>query len=182
MRLLEELKNSYTKIHFFGLGFIQIDTLGGDRYHFYTDTLSGGGNSVESKHTHRYSFTSEILSGCLTQDLWEEREGCDYEVTYSTCGRSLDDTKIPESYLATLYLSETTNNYKGSVYTITPDTIHSVRSINTITRLKRDLSCTTDFAKVYNLKHAKVNCPFSHEVSETVLWDQVELMCKEANL
>lgn len=181
MSLYLELKDTFTKIHFFGLGFIQVDTLNGDRYHFYTDTLSGGGNSVESKHTHRYSFTSDILSGCLIQDIWEERVGYDYAVTYNTCGRVVGGV-VPESYTATLHLSEVMKNYQGSEYTITPDIIHSVRAVDTITKLKRDLTATTDFAKVYNLKHAQINCPFSHEVSEEVLWNQVELMCKEAKL
>ena len=67
---IEYLKENATDIYYFGLGFIQVKIGDNIRYNFYHPKLTPCFVHNETVHTHAYDFKSEILKGCLNENLY----------------------------------------------------------------------------------------------------------------
>ena len=170
---LEQLKADYESIHYFGLGFIQIKMKDSDiRYHFYTDKLEG--NCVESIHTHRYSFTSMILAGTLSQTIYKPEYGNDFKYYEVTCQKDYD--KMFCGYVNMRGLS-TQYFYAGSGYDISGSTAHRVISNNCITKVEIT-DTKEDSCFVYIPENVIGEDPFI-EVDEKLLWSIVGGMLDE---
>lgn len=173
--LPQYLKENHIKIYYFGLGFIQVDTNKGERYHFYTTKLKG--NNVESIHTHRYSFYSTVLKGCLIQDYWKEiNHTLLYTKTFNNCGCPTE--VVPPEYTKVgLQLLSSVKMSSGSEYFIHKDTIHSVNfEEDTITVVDRILGDKEAHAAVYNKDGDDIVCPFM-KIKDEQLWNIIEEMC-----
>lgn len=174
MLKLEWLKENCEKIHWFGLGFIQIKIQEGLRYHFYTDKFPSV--CKESIHTHRYTFTSEVIAGKLRQCIFSEVAGNDYKRVLHLCIKGQEPI---QAGLFSLNLLTSVNLNKGSHYTIGKDTIHNVSSYgDCITKVWWEGSKQGD-CLVYTPYGETDNDPFVDNILEEELWDEVERMLDE---
>lgn len=179
--LYHYLRNNAHKIHFFGLGFIQIKINDHERWHFYVPELP---RFVEDPHNHRYDFESQIIYGMLTQAIFEVVEGKTHLLDVETCGRKI--TPEFEVFKSQNYPKEVglkrltaTTMVEGSAYSISADTLHTVKcSGPTITKLRRSTPFK-DYAEIVRPKFANKNCPFSKQVPEDKLWSIVEKYASE---
>lgn len=172
---LDWLKHNCQMIHYFGLGFIQLKIDKEYRMHFYTPELPPI-ISEEDVHNHRYDFTSVILCGSLTQEIYEcvdekdthilEEESCQpgikCETTQKACGIKL---------LGKQFFS------LSSRYWTHHDTFHRVSTQNCITLLRRS-EYKKNLAQVIRPKDALPICPFSKKVEESELWEIIERMLR----
>lgn len=170
--MLNFLKENCQLIHYFGLGFIQLKINKEYRLHFYTPELPAI-VPEEDIHNHRYDFTSMILKGSLTQEIFSidlsqkthimEDESCKSDIKCSSekipCGIKLLTKQI---------------FCVGSQYSIDHDTFHRVNAKECITLLKRT-DYKKEFAKVVRKEGDHV-CPFSKKIEEPKLWEIVEKM------
>jgi len=173
---LKTLQERHTKIHFFGLGFIQVKVSDKERFHFYHPELSAF-VPPEEIHNHRYDFTSRVLKGCFEHEIYSV-------VDRSTAGIrngkarevSCDPNEpAPEAEIDVLATKLTTVRLKaGSNYDLHSDTFHRVLPATepTITHLTRGEKKTA-FATVVSTAEERV-CPFSRNLEETELWDWVK--------
>ena len=97
---IDQLIKNYYKIHFFGLGFIQVKVSDSTRYHFYHKDLPA---FTDHPHNHRYNFTSTCLKGRLKHNLYEVKgyvSGIDkpksHILRYDACTSGKANT--PESF------------------------------------------------------------------------------------
>lgn len=184
---LEDLKKRAKKIHYFGLGFIQIKLNNHERVHFYTTTLPPIVD-MEEVHDHRYDFYSFVLSGVYHHELFELREGSTHVLTEETCvdpnvittkpSKTLHETPShPCSIIKTgeVWMKE------GSHYFIEKNVLHRVSTENAITFLIRE-SPTKERARVVYKEGAPRVCPFRDIVSEELLWDIVAQELKKAKV
>ena len=170
---LDYLKKRHTKIHYFGLGFIQIKLTQNTRIHFYTDLLPPI-IGKEEIHNHRYDFTSIILFGNLTQETFTITNGNTHIQQDESCieGETMKDTI--GTYCG-VSLSGIQNFAQSSSYFIDHTTFHRVYSNNAITFLERS-DYKKEFAEVLRPKNISPTCPFSKKVPEEELWKIVEMI------
>lgn len=171
---IDWLKNNHQMIHYFGLGFIQLKLDNVSRLHFYTEELPPI-VSEEDVHNHRYDFTSTILKGELTQEIYTydliekthiiEEESC----------KSGIKCHAEELLFCGIKLLSTQKFSTGSSYWIDHDTFHRIIAKNCITFLQRD-GYKKEFAKIIRKKDKLPVCPFSKKIEEQKLWDIVEFM------
>ncbi len=180
---LTELKKRCTKIHYFGLGFIQIKLGDRHRLHVYTEALPPIVESDEI-HDHRYNFYSTVLHGSFHQEIFKKVKGGEYTEEYENCM----ETKVEEPNEN----STTMEKYnvikigeqwfsKGSSYYIDSNCFHRVSSEEAITLLSRS-DYTKDRARVLRKNTGNKVCPFSKKISEEELWSIVEAMLNKAQL
>lgn len=172
---MDWLKANHTKLHYFGLGFIQLKLSQDDRLHFYTDKLPAI-VSEEEIHNHRYNFTSSVLKGILHQELFEIVQGNTHTVEEESCQEGVK----PEGHFPSLcgILRSSMHSYiEGSWYFIYHDTFHRVKSSDCITYLTRG-TYQKPMAKVIRPVGADKVCPFSVKVEDSVLWEIIEEMIK----
>lgn len=169
---IDWLKANHTKIHYFGLGFIQLKLTPEFRLHFYTKKLPAIVGD-EDIHDHRYYFSSHVLKGTFNQKIFQMRQGDDYELEYDSCQEGCKPEKIGECSFKLLTLS---NYSAGSGYYIDENTFHQVFSDDAITLIYRPHNHTKPKARVAHKKGTPKVCPFSKKVPEEVLWEIVKEM------
>lgn len=165
------LQKNTQKIHYFGLGFIQLILNNKQRLHFYNTNLPPIIN--EGIHNHRYNFKSIILKGSLIEELYQiiNSDNNDYLLYNESCSKDrilTNDVNINVS-IKSLGIIEQTNTYYRFF-----NEFHRVEfNKNTITLLERS-DIITDYAQV--IKHKSLNkiCPFSKIIDDKILWNIVE--------
>lgn len=167
------LKSNCKKIHFFGLGFIQIKLSDEQRVHVYTDKFPMTAQE-EDIHNHRYDFNSQILKGLLTQKTYQvfrAIEETPFEMKKESCKENFKVEEETED--VDVELTGVQHFNQGSTYFITHDTFHQVASSNAVTLITRS-GYKKDLAEViYNKENTPV-CPFSIKITEDELWKIVE--------
>lgn len=172
---IDYLKANHTKIHWFGLGFIQIKIDNRTRYHFYTTKYSSIVGDSEA-HNHRYNFTSYVLKGSLVNIVYQfvpNSLGL-YVKRQESCN---PDLKVQEPTEVVGDLIEL-GYFNNDSYSLNHHTFHKAFvNSDTITRVVRG-DYKKDLADVVSLKFDKPVCPFSKQVPEAELWEIVEEMLK----
>lgn len=171
--LIDDLKKNHTMIHYFGLGFIQVKMDERLRYHFYNEAVPSI-MPEEEVHNHRYDFTSQILSGGMSESLYYPVKGHDHYHLSVSCDPN-NQAPIDQT-LCGLKLLHTQFYTQGAEYSIDKDTFHRVNAKYCITRLYRE-ETIKDFAQVIRPITEREVCPFSPEMSESDMWDIVADMC-----
>lgn len=171
--LFDHLKANHKKIHFFGLGFIQVKVDDKERYHFYHPDLTAF-VPPEEIHDHRYDFISTILKGVLSQEIYTvtPRADGEYQLRYVSCDK---DHKAPtEKQFVLPELLSTTSFNRGSQYSLSEKALHKVLPVSssTITLLQRGTK-VKPFARVVSSSKEEV-CPFSKDMPEPELWEWIK--------
>ncbi len=163
------------KLHYFGLGFIQIKLNDTERLHFYDPRLPGI-TGLEEVHDHRYGFISYILKGSLTNRLY----GLNLSDTHVVSSVSCDpQVSAPLDSRRTGLVEYAVHTYtEGQSYVMTADMYHRVEAVSCISYLTRTHK-TKEFARVIRPERAPVVCPFSKQVPEEELWEIVGEMLGE---
>lgn len=177
---LDTLKKNCKMIHAFGLGFIQLKLSEDTRLHFYVPEVNKTGGDTES-HNHRYGFTSRIVKGYLTNELYAFKPTMigNYLMVNEACDPNKPkSTKDPER--GKLILLASHEMTAGSVYTMEQDTLHMVRTERAITYLMRHPGEFKDFAQVVHHESVDLICPFSANMPEKDLWEIVEREINES--
>lgn len=171
---VDELRKSYEMVHYFGLGFIQLKLNPVNRIHFYTKLLPAI-ISEEDIHNHRYEFTSKILAGELTQEIFGvDTEGYNWLMEDESCREGAEAVSQPKE--VSIYPLYTGVYSAGTQYTIKPNTFHRVSAKdNTITHLTRGPLVKENAQVIRHVDSEKV-CPFSKKVSEAELWEFIEVI------
>jgi hypothetical protein len=173
---IDLIKRNCTKIHAFGLGFIQIKLGEERRIHLYTSKVKLT-SEPEEFHDHRYTFYSWILQGTLHQDIVEVHRGVsidNHTLEYVTCDaeKSSVELLLPSPAPVSLVSQISCEFVAGSSYRLEADTFHRVSAKeNTITFLRR-FPKTKNFAAVIKSAEKANVCPFSaNTLSEDELWE-----------
>lgn len=172
------LKANAKKIHFFGLGFIQIKIDDFHRVHVYTDKFPST-TMEEEIHNHRYQFNSAILKGTLTQKIYSVRDDRDghYLLTKEVCNPEIEK-KEHHATSCDVTLTQVHHFAAGTVYWTAANTFHQVESKNAVTFITRGGYEKSEADVVYH--HSKTTtCPFSIKVSEEKLWEIVEEVLRD---
>lgn len=176
--LYEHLKTKATKIHFFGLGFIQVKINDSERYHFYSPGLAAF-VPPEEIHDHRYDFISSVVKGCLSQEIYtfSPKEKSDYVLRYVSCDPNY--TAPTERQYVIPELLSTVHSNCGSQYKLSEKAMHKVLPVasSTITYLQRG-SKVKPFARVISSASKEV-CPFSKDLPEAELWEWVKKIIED---
>jgi hypothetical protein len=170
---LDDLRASCEKIHFFGLGFIQVKMRDGNRYHFYHPSLEA---FVENPHDHRYHFTSSVLRGVLFQRIWKIVEapyGLSAIQRFDACSPDVKppDTRTPVRVdVVSAFVTSA-----GSGYYLDHTTYHQAFRHGPspcITYLRRGPR-VKEFSSILCLDGKTEACPFSQPGDEKALWEIV---------
>lgn len=186
---LKDLPNWLKENHFdklmFGLGFIQVKVDEHTRYHFYHPELESIMDE-EEVHDHRYGFKSEVLKGCLRQELYNvEIPGG--QVDWKYCKWSIQEVSCdPDKPVSGKHMlggivnsSLIVSSVAGSEYKISKNAFHKVLPTQepTVTRVTREVP-SKEFARVLRKHEAKEVCPFSPSMTDEELWKWVERIVK----
>lgn len=171
---IDYLKSNYTRIYYFGLGFIQVVLNKYERIHFYTDELP---TTNEDVHNHRYNFTSTILKGEFTNIKYELVPGDTHVLKNESCNASIELKNNVEIPVA-IKLTDTKTYKEGDSYHMFYNEFHAVDyKNNTITHLIRT-DIITDYAQVLYKKGVEEVCPFANKVEEEKLWEIIDKIIK----
>lgn len=168
---LDYLQKNCSKIHSFGLGFIQIKLGEKERVHIYTNKIKTT-TKEEEIHNHRYNFKSTVLKGVLNNKLYQVNEDINgpFLLVDEACNPDLpkSEKKIKVS-LPKLICDFDTG--KGQSYFIEKDTFHRVEALedNTITLVRREPT-VKDMAQIIYPENIILDCPFSVNLDEKELW------------
>lgn len=170
------LKERCKKIHYFGLGFIQVKVSDTERYHFYTNKWPA---TNEEPHTHRYEFRSRILKGSLLNTVYTVCAGDEYEKMRVSCDPANPLKDLTNEFVGA-FPSIRMSLVAGSVYIQRPELFHTVKGYGAITHIQRPSEeGRSDFAEVLKARHRPRVCPFSTVIPESDLWAEVEKMLSE---
>lgn len=169
---IDWLKKNCSMIHFFGLGFIQLKINNQYRLHFYTKDLQSI-IGEEDIHNHRYDFSSRILKGHFSQEIFKAIEGNTHIKEDESCQKEQHEGQ--EKSFCSIKSIEKQFYRQGEFYKIKHDVFHRVRPPidNCITLLNRG-AYQKEFAQVIRLIGSSKVCPFSHQIPEKELWETVE--------
>ena len=169
---IDKLKNNYIKLHYFGLGFVQLVVDEDIRYHFYNVSIKNK-RTNEEIHNHRYNFQSKVLKGNLKENIYDVCQGNTHFIENESCGKDLDN--IPNNVInCSVILLGNLQHKEGDNYFRAFNSFHTVDyHENTITRLKRS-KIITDYAQIIRENGAEKTCPFSTKISEADLWDIIK--------
>lgn len=165
------IKSNYQKIHYFGLGFIQVKFNEFYRAHYYTNKFPKT-TQIDEIHNHRYDFFSEILKGKLKQKLYHIQydEDGDFFETQETC--TADKINFPKNKCDAMLIAEEEFT-KGNHYYLKHNDFHTVEANNTITLLRR-FPKVKEYANVVYHKEKQLTCPFSHKISNDELFETIK--------
>jgi hypothetical protein len=160
------IKNQCSKIHYFGLGFIQLKFPDHSRLHFYVDD-----GKLESIHTHRYDFRSIVIRGEIIQEL--------FQVTLDEKGENrvgLVDCRTPNTKPQLSRCSVECDFHveipAGGEYSIRRSRFHRVMGkAGTVIPNRVNIS---EYAQVINPS----GCPFANPGDPESLWKSVNDICK----
>lgn len=173
-----DIKENCSKIHYFGLGFIQVKLRGNERLHFYTKELPAIVDEEEI-HNHRRNFNSTILFGTLSQMIFDVVPGSHYTLERESCKEGIETQSEPK--LVDVHVNSRHDYSAGSNYWIGHETFHRVTPAGeAITHLQLS-EPIKDHAEVVRQVGSEKVCPFSQKVDESKLWEIVERMIREAN-
>jgi hypothetical protein len=177
--MIDVLKQKCTKIHYFGLGFIQLKLGETSRLHFYTGELPAI-VPQEEIHNHRYDFRSVILRGALKQTFFDatfSQQNPTHECVFESCKPPGQESEPePLSLPCQIEKLASVTLLSGSEYRIDHNTFHRVEALGEcITFLERS-KIRKQFAQILRPIGAEKVCPFSKEVPEAQLWEIVEQM------
>lgn len=179
--LLSDLKEKCLKIHYFGLGFIQLKCKNPKwRYHFYTKAFPSI-MPQEELHNHRYEFRSKVIKGSLSNHIYAVCSGNEYEKVRVSCDPKLPVTDATTEWVGAYPLVRT-HMAAESVYTQRPEAFHRVIPHgDTITLIERpsEEEHYAPFAEVLRKLNSPKVCPFSMKIPEDQLWAEVEKMLSE---
>lgn len=171
---VDYLKNNHTKIHAFGLGFIQIKLGEVERVHVYTAKVSLT-TTEEEIHNHRYNFTSTILKGTLKNKIYqvEANENGKFMLIDEACNpnvaKSDKKLRVNQPKLITEF-----NTGIGQSYHIDKDVFHQVEALEgTITLVERG-PVVKSMAQIIYPEDISTTCPFSSNLPEEELWKIVK--------
>ena len=170
---IDQLKNNYTRLYYFGLGFIQLKLDETYRLHFYTDQLD---QNTDSVHNHRYDFTSKILKGSFTNRIYDLVEGDKYLLTNESCNPDIEAPELQQD--CDLTLREEKRYVENEIYTMHHKDLHQVESKYAITLLERS-EYKQDFAQVILNKKGHNNCPFAVKIPDSKLWEIIRSMLND---
>ncbi len=171
---IKELVKKAEKIHYFGLGFIQVKLNDYERYHFYWNELPVTAGDEEI-HNHRYNFTSYIIAGSFEQSIWEVKEGVTHQLTTETCDpktkSGIDAKLISIEPICDLFYEQDQSYY------IDHHTFHTVMVRDmAITYLKRS-DYKKEFAEVVSPVNVEKSCPFSVKMTKKECIEHIETIC-----
>lgn len=160
-----------TRIHYFGLGFIQIKLDWAHRVHVYTPELESI-VPIESVHNHRYTFESAVLSGHFEQEIWDvdASSGGPFMLEDDSCQEGY---KSEKQYRCSMRLNSRHTYSPGDRYLLSHETFHRTLPSKAITLLTRNEYSKAVAQVVRSVDSDKV-CPYSKKISEADLWDIVK--------
>lgn len=171
------LKKNHQLIHYFGLGFIQVKINDTVRVHFYHKDLPSI-TPEEDIHNHRYDFISTILLGSLHQEIFKITEGDTHVKEFVSCDKEKEINPSPSPCgIQSLFSGIHTS---GSIYQVTTDVFHRVKSDYCITKIVREKP-KMEFAEVVRPNNSVAICPFSKTVELAKLWEIVDNMIKQVD-
>lgn len=164
----------------FGLGFIQLKLNDSQRMHFWHPKLMSD-MPDEEVHDHRYDFTSHILKGELTHEVWEFEPDDDssrstkrgpFDLVLTNCkpGQPENPTVIATG---NLIMDSSYTMKAGSHYSIKKDLLHRIRATSAITFLDRK-DILKDTARVVRNRENPFVCPFSNVIPVDQLWSYID--------
>lgn len=168
------LKEHCSKIHGFGLGFIQIKLGEKERVHVYTQKIKTT-SQPEEIHNHRYDFTSHILKGSLVNKLYQvtpDLDG-DFLLVNESCNplipKNLNQVKVKTPVLMGEFITQSHQSYF-----LQKDVFHQVSAEEgSISLVRRGEVIKENAQVVYPAKQISI-CPFSYTYSEEELWQIVK--------
>lgn len=166
------LRKNHTKIHYWGLGFIQVKVGEDVNYHFYIEELPATFN-IETPHNHPRDFHSTILFGVLEETLYEVRGGRGYQIEPNGCTLGV----LPDIKLDIVGVNTIKHN-QGSSYYRQKEQLHTVKPVG---------ECLTVVIKqgeigyVYSLGDPEGDGE-SFNFDDETLWGMVEDFCKDKDL
>lgn len=170
--LFEFLKKNHTKIHYWGLGFIQVKVGKDVNYHFFLEDLPVTFNS-ETPHNHMRDFYSTVLFGVLEETLYEVTEGTGCKIEPNRCTGSV----LPEVVL-NIVGKNIIQYEQGSSYYRQKEQLHTVKPVGeclTVVVKQGDTGC------VYSLGSPEGDGE-SVNLDDETLWKMVEDFCKDKEL
>lgn len=164
----------------FGLGFIQLKLNDTQRMHFWHPKLMSD-MPDEEVHDHRYDFTSYILKGELTHEVWDFDADIDttrsaykgpYDLVLTNCkpGQPENPTVVATG---DLHMDSSYTMKAGSHYSIQKDLLHRIKATNAVTFLER-AEVEKDTARVVRNRLDPFVCPFSRTMDVNELWAYIE--------
>jgi hypothetical protein len=181
---IDRLQRECEKIHYFGLGFIQLKLNREERLHFYNKDLAKIATvQCEDIHNHRYPFSSTVIRGDLTNVIVDVKH--DPEGKFRMRNVSCNEYGVPESDKICIPVSRevinTAKMHAGSTYIMEANTFHYVYSDFGITYFKRELNgpYPKAYAQVVTHKDIDPVCPFSVKLSDDQLWEVVREMIRD---
>lgn len=168
---IDYLKKNYTKIHGFGLGFIQIKLGEVFRVHIYTSKVSLT-TQAEEIHNHRYNFKSTVLKGLLTNKLYQINPSPtgEFILVDEACNPNIPKTQHHVTVDTPKLISEFKTPI-NTAYFLDKDTFHQVESQEgTITLVERG-PVVKPMAQIVYPKNQINTCPFSSNLPEAELWE-----------
>lgn len=173
------IKNA-EKIHYFGLGFIQVKLNDSSkRIHYYSDIfpITVGEEEI---HNHRYDFSSEIVKGTFINKRYEIIEGNTHILSDESCNPK--NKIISEEKLVSIKLSHH-NEYRSLpnqpvTYGMRHHVFHTVSSKDAITVLQRS-EYKKDNAQVIRPVGVDLICPFSENLKMSKLLEHIEYLIEK---
>jgi hypothetical protein len=172
MPSVEMLKKSGGKPHYFGLGFIQLKFNETYRMHFWHPALSATVGE-EELHDHRYDFTSYVLHGKTTHEIFafDPHPDGDHGLFEVSC-KPGDPTNPIQKNKGFVKAAGSYTMVKGSHYTFPHDQFHVIEAKECITLVERR-EIVKDMATIVKPLAAGHVCPFATKIAESVLWDYI---------
>lgn len=170
---IDFLKQNCSKIHAFGLGFIQIKLDEIFRVHVYTKEVTLT-TQEEEIHNHRYNFKSTVMQGVLKNKLYQVKEDAlgNCLMVNEACNPNLPKDNSFITVQEPILISEF-NTGQGQSYFIDKDVFHQVEALEgTVTLLERGPVVKTN-AQIIHPRGINLTCPFSVNKSEAELWEIV---------
>lgn len=176
---IDYLLKNYTKIHFFGLGFIQLKLNDKSRMHFYHPELPP---FVDEPHNHRYDFKSKVLKGKLINSLYNIKinfvDEQDYIIKNVDCIHDsiINDELFKQTIPCSINKICDIITYENSEYFLNKEQFHTITTnVPTITYIER-FNITKKYAQIVVKNNFEEKCPFSKIINENELWDLVRSM------
>jgi hypothetical protein len=172
---VEWLKDNHKSLAAFGLGFLQLKLNDSERLHFWHPDFV---REREEVHDHRYDFTSLILGGRMTQQLYELEFSVNptHELFTTDCkpGSAGTETILKYGSLKKVFSCE---NVASAHYTISHGTLHRISADQCVMFLTRGLK-VKDAANVVREIGATSTCPFADTVPESEMWAMIADLLK----
>ncbi len=164
---LRTLENQPT---FFGLGFVQLKVDDQQRLHFWHPETRTP-DYDEEWHDHRYSFSSQVLVGSLTNEIayGEMNKKGDHEVWEVCCkGNGAERVGSGNIHYQTRMVTEV-----GQVYFLDRDAMHKSHSEKAMTMQTRHLKNQKLKARIMTKEYNSPN-PFDLSMPVSRIWDIID--------